>query len=786
MRYPLYERTDMRAGSRLLRRAATVVLLLGGMSVGGPIVRTSAANATKSFVPVTATRFMDTREGLGGVRLLAGETRVMQVAGRDPIPSSGAIAVALNVTVTSPATDGFLTVWPSGSNRPVASNLNYAARETVANLVIVGVGTDGAIRIFAQRATDVVIDVEGWFYAGFNPVTPARVMDTRRGLGGFVLGPHERRDLLVQGQGGLPDAAIGAVALNVTVTEPTQAGFLTVWPSNVDRPLASNLNFVAGDTTPNAVVVGVGSGGRISIYNSAGNSQVIVDVAGWFALGFDAITPVRIMDTREGLGGIKLAPGEVRNLKVTGSGTIPDSKAVGAVSLNMTVTEPTTAGFLTVWPAGVTRPSTSNVDFTAGQTVANAVPVAVSDSGEISIFNSSGDTDVIVDVTGWYARSDTTAPLLESLTIAPSSIDTSNGAQTVTVTIHVTDDLAGVAAGDPNGFADFVFFGPGPGHQQVDAIFRNTARVSGTSLDGVYTTTMTLPALSVRGTWAVVDAAIVDSVGNRLYLNGKDLADRGFPNSFEQVGAGDGAPPQIQSLSFDRASIDTSTSEQTITLTARLTDDYSGVNVAYIQFFNSAGQVRVAPIFSSGLQSGTALDGIYTGTLTMPKYSASGTWYVDVVTVRDNAGNSGMQVRSELAARGLSWSFEQVGPGDGTAPVLKELSWTPITINTANAAQQITVTARATDDLVGLGSTWSVPIVAFHSPSGQYLSVYLSQRVAGTALDGTYSGVLTVPALSESGVWTVSVELWDDLVNVRSYLSSDIAALGLPTTFTNN
>ena len=772
----------MQAGARLLRLASIGALIVTALAVVGTTGPTSAADASKSFVPVTPTRFMDTREGLGGIRLRAGETRLMQVSGRVPVPATGAIAVAINVTVTSPSAEGFLTVWPSGTGRPVASNLNYVAQETVANLVIVGVGSDGAVNIFAQRATDVVVDVVGWFYAGFNPVTPARLMDTRQGLGGLVLGPHERRDLLVQRQGGLPDATIGAVALNVTVTDPSQAGFLTVWPSDVAMPLASNLNFVPGKTTPNAVVVGVGSGGRISIYNSAGNTQVIVDVAGWFSLGFDAVTPVRIMDTREALGGLKLAPGEVRNLKVIGHGDVPDTNAVGAVSLNVTVTDPTAAGYVTVWPAGLTRPLASNVNFTAGQTVANAVPVGVGDSGQISIYNSSGDTDVVVDVTGWYARSDISAPRLESLTIAPSSIDTSTGPQTVTVTAHVTDDLSGVSSG-PYGFGDIVFVGPS--NQQVHAFFSDTARTSGTSLDGVYSTTMTVPALAAKGTWAIYDASLVDNVGNRLLLLHQDLVDRGFPSSFEQVGAGDAAPPDIQSLSFDRASIDTSTGAQTITLTARLTDDYSGVTAAYVQFFNTSGQVQVAPFSPSGLQSGTALDGIYVGTLTMPHYSAPGTWYVDSVTVYDAAGNAGSQVRSQLVARGFSWSFEQVGLGDTTPPALQALSWTPTAINSASAAQQITVTARVTDDLSGLSYPSSSMIVAFVSPSGQYLYTYAT-RISGTAQDGIYSGVLTVPALSESGVWTASVEVWDDVRNLHNYFRDQLAALGLPTTFTNN
>lgn len=772
----------MKVGARLVRLASIGALFMVALVVGGTTTPASAANASKSFVPVTPTRFMDTREGLGGGRLRAGETRVLPVAGRDPVPPSGAIAVAINVTVTNPSAEGFLTVWPSGNIRPTASNLNYVAHETVANLVIVGVGSDGAVRIFAQRATDVVVDVVGWFYAGFNPVTPVRVMDTRRGLGGLVLGPHERRDLVVVGQGGLPDTVSGAVALNVTVTEPSQAGFLTVWPSDVAQPLASNVNFVAGKTTPNAVVVGVGSGGRISIYNSAGNTQVIVDVAGWFALGFDAVTPVRIMDTREVLGGLKLAPGEVRNLKVIGHGDIPDSKAVGAVSLNVTVADPSAAGYLTVWPTGLTRPLASNVNFTVGQTIANAVPVGVGENGQVSIYNSSGDTHVVVDVTGWYALSDTSAPRLESLTIAPSSIDTSAGPQTISLTARISDDLSGVSF-VPHRFSEVLLVGPG--NQQVSAYFGEADRVSGTPFDGVYATTTIVPALAAKGTWVVHHVSAVDSVGNRLVLLQQDLADRGFPNSFEQIGAGDVVPPDIQSLSLNRASIDTSTGVQTIGITARLTDDSSGVSAAYIQFFNLSGQVTVASLAPSGLQSGTALDGVYVGTLSVPQYSATGTWYVDVVTVRDNAGNAGSQLRTELAARGLSWSFEQVGAGDTTAPVLQELSWTPTTINTAEAAQQITVTARVTDDLAGLVNPWSRPIISFVSPSGQHLGLHLT-RIAGDALDGTYSSVLTVPALSESGVWTASVSVFDEVRNVRGYFRDELAAQGLPTTFTNN
>jgi hypothetical protein len=86
----------------------------------------------------------------------------------------------------------------------------------------------------------------------------------------------------VTGRGGVGLSGVSAVALNVTVTQPTAAAYLTVYPAGVTRPLASNLNFVAGETVANVVVVPVGAGGQVSIFNSLGSTQVVVDVVGWF------------------------------------------------------------------------------------------------------------------------------------------------------------------------------------------------------------------------------------------------------------------------------------------------------------------------------------------------------------------------------------------------------------------------------------------------------------------------------------------------------------------------
>jgi alpha-tubulin suppressor-like RCC1 family protein len=141
-------------------------------------------------------------------------------------------------------------------------------------------------------STHLIADVEGWFAdgSGFAPVLPARLLDTRRGGGtidglgapGVPVGADGVLDLKVLGRGGVPAVGVGSVVLNVTAVDPSSAGFVTVWPAGSPKPTASNLNFPAGDTRPNLVVVRVGAGGMVSLFNSAGSTHLIGDVEGWF------------------------------------------------------------------------------------------------------------------------------------------------------------------------------------------------------------------------------------------------------------------------------------------------------------------------------------------------------------------------------------------------------------------------------------------------------------------------------------------------------------------------
>jgi len=513
----------------------TVALLAGLLIVGGGL-RSSveASEAVKAFVPITPTRVLDTRQPGQGGPFGHGATRNLRVAGIEAVPA-GAVAVAMNVTVTQPTGDGFVTVWPTGKPQPGTSNLNFVAGETVPNLVTIGVGSNGDISIFdyiyAQTGSvHVIVDIVGWYQAGFNPITPSRVMDTRSGLGGLKLAPGETRELLIQGAGGLPPVAVGAVALNVTSVNPTGGGgggYLTIWPSGRPMPNASSLNFQAGEIAANAVISGVGAGGKISIYNFSGTTDVLVDVAGWFSVGYDALTPFRALDTRQA-GQVALGPGETRTLNVIGVGGVP-AEGVGAVALNVTAAIPTEAGFLTIWPDGRPMPNASSLNFVRGQTVPNAVVAGVGSNGRIAIHNPFGNVHVIVDITGWFAQSDSEPPVLQSLSLSPPAVNTSTGAQNIVVTARVTDNLAGTGVG--RNLFEIRFRSPS-GNQFVWTSMFSTNRISGTELDGVYQSTMNVPAFSESGTWNVEYVNLNDAAGNFRRMTATQLANAGHPTSF--------------------------------------------------------------------------------------------------------------------------------------------------------------------------------------------------------------------------------------------------------------
>jgi hypothetical protein len=252
--------------------------------------------------------------------------------------------------------------------------------------------------------------------AGYHPLPPARILDTRTGTGGVPiapLGPNATLTIPVVGRGGVPATDVGAVVLNVTVTDTSVPSYLTVYPAEDPRPITSNLNWMAGQTTPNLVQVAVRDSGQLTIYNAYGTTDVIFDVAGYIPLTtatpgpdglYNPLVPYRLLDTRNGTGGVAapLLGGSVVSLQVTGRGNVPLT-GVSAVVLNVTVTAPTIAGYVTVFPTGTGLPNASNLNFIPGQTVPNRVIVKLGAGGQVTFFNSAGSVQIIADVNGWYS-----------------------------------------------------------------------------------------------------------------------------------------------------------------------------------------------------------------------------------------------------------------------------------------------------------------------------------------------------------------------------------------------
>ena len=400
--------------------AAATQLGLGNLENAWVTVSFLWEPANSTYVPVTPARVLDTRTGTGAANAPLGpdSTIDLTVAGVAGVPVSNVLAVVLNVTATDMVgPETFLTVFPTGSPRPLASSLNLTEGRTAPNLVVARVGAGGKVSIYnLQGNVAVIADVQGWYAASgspgakYTPVAPARLLDTRDGTG--QTGPGQvpgggTIELNVTGTAGVP-SAVDAVVLNVTATALRgAASHITVFPAGEAQPFSSNLNVISGESVANLVIVKV-TNGRVALYNNAGSVDLVADVQGWYgaaaATTYVSTPPVRHLDTRTGDGGTlgRVGPDSGIELAVAGVKGVPSF--VRAVVLNVTVTDHSgPESFVTVYPSGGGRPLASNLNFVAGLTRANLVTVPVGSDGKVVLYNSTGNVHLVADVQGWFS-----------------------------------------------------------------------------------------------------------------------------------------------------------------------------------------------------------------------------------------------------------------------------------------------------------------------------------------------------------------------------------------------
>ncbi len=409
----------------------TITLPDGGAGRKIPVTAFGFDTANGAYTPLTPARLLDTRKATGVTTrtpIGPGKTIDLQVSNRLGVPAAGATAVVLNVTVVSPTTEGYVTLYPTGAVRPVASSVNFNKGFIGANLVTVKLGTGGKVRFFnASGSTHVVADVMGYYhgtsstvtagYGGYSAITPERVLDTRDPAGPGAL----PRDFyaVTASDFGSDNTRIKAFAVNVTVTKPTGAGYLTAWNGDDTAiPNTSTVNFTAGKTVPNMAIVPVRPCGAdclpgfedapaMGVLNTSnGDAHVIVDLVGVYDDNtIDGMwrfrplaSPTRIVNTKAAQGiPAALTPGQTRTVTNTAGVTTFNSMALVT---NTTANKPTSNTVLTLWNADTAQPGVSNLNPALGQLVSNMTITDLGINYNFKVRNASGTTNLVLDVAG--------------------------------------------------------------------------------------------------------------------------------------------------------------------------------------------------------------------------------------------------------------------------------------------------------------------------------------------------------------------------------------------------
>ena len=409
----------------------TITLPDGGTGRKIPVTSVGVDTATGAYTPLKPARLLDTRKKVGVTTITPvgpGKTIDLQVSGKGGVSASAATAVVLNVTVVSPTSEGYVTLYPTGATRPVASSVNFNKGFTGANLVTVKLGTGGKVRFFnASGSTHVIADVMGYYhgtastakagYGGYSGVEPTRLLDSRSIPNGALF-PGE---YYTPGIDFGPDVNphIKGFAVNITATRTTGSGYFTAWNGDPNAVLStSTLNFTKGKTVPNMAIVptsacGAGCGVGFEtlpvigvLNNSNGNADVIVDLVGVYDDNtLDGMSryrplasPTRIVNTKSAQGiSAALKPGQTATVSNTAGVTTFNSLSLVT---NTTANKPTSNTVLTLWNADIPQPTVSNLNPALGQLVSNMTITDLGVNYDFKVRNASGTTNLVLDVAG--------------------------------------------------------------------------------------------------------------------------------------------------------------------------------------------------------------------------------------------------------------------------------------------------------------------------------------------------------------------------------------------------
>jgi hypothetical protein len=256
------------------------------IDINGYFIEAGSSKSGLAFYKLAPCRVVDTRGNtgsLGGPSLGAGSTRSFPVLSSGCKIPNTAVAYSFNYTAIPKKPLGYLTTWATGKSQPNVSTLNAPTGTVTANAAIVPAGTSGAVSVYVSDATDLLIDVDGYFAPptsgglSLYTVSPCRVLDTRSQGGAFT----GTKTVAVQTSSCNVSASAQAYVLNATVLPSGGLDYLTLWANGGTQPNVSTLNALDGAVTSNMAIVPT-SNGKINAFASD-KTQLLLDISSYFA-----------------------------------------------------------------------------------------------------------------------------------------------------------------------------------------------------------------------------------------------------------------------------------------------------------------------------------------------------------------------------------------------------------------------------------------------------------------------------------------------------------------------
>ncbi len=386
----------LQPGHHSVRLDAGTRVVEWSFDVAGPAPATPATVPTtgvigerSQFVVDGPRRVVDSRIAGSPVRRLSpGVAQAVTL----PAPPAGSVAVAITLTVTNSSGPGWVSAYPCSSGRGGTSTVNMASGATAANSTIVPLGSAG-LCVISSVATDVIIDISGWFVSGDGATLVAdasRVLDTRSTA---ALRPGETIEVSVA-----PPGTVAAV-LGLVTTDVRQSGYVAVWSGScTSLPPTSAGQATIGATTATPLITAVSPSGTVCVHTNAA-TQLIIDrqarfVAGDDGLSFVPLAPTRVLDSRAG----SAIGSDGRHELALRVGILGTPSAMAAAQVVVTATDTTAAGWVAV--VECSAGTMSNANTSVGATVAASAISGVSDG--TACMRSFGVTDVVVDLTGGF------------------------------------------------------------------------------------------------------------------------------------------------------------------------------------------------------------------------------------------------------------------------------------------------------------------------------------------------------------------------------------------------